>query len=95
VQQLQVGVEPPAAVVERPAGQLVVVGAAADTEAEGEAAVREPVEAGRHLRQEHRAVDGLQEDVGEQADPLGGGRGRGQHGERVVARVGDPVDGGQ
>src|SRR6266508_2967607 len=38
VQQLQVGVEPPAAVRERPAGQLVVVGPCSHPEAEGEAA---------------------------------------------------------
>jgi hypothetical protein len=95
VEQLQVGVEAPAAVGERPAGELVVVGPVAHTDAEGEAATRELVEAGCHLGQGHRAVGGPEEDVGEQADPLGDGRCRRQHGERVVARVGDPVDRGQ
>ena len=95
VEQLQVGVEAAATVAERPLGQLEVVGAAADPQPEGEAALRDLVEAGRHLGQQHRVVERLQEHVGEQADPLGHGRGRGQGGQRVVARVGDPVDGGQ
>ena len=95
VQQLQVGVEPPAPVGEGPAGQLVVVGPATHPEAEGEAAARELVDAGRHLGQQHRVVGRPEQDVGDQADPLGHGRRRGQDGQRVVARVGDPVDGGQ
>jgi hypothetical protein len=95
VQQLQVGVEAPAAVVEGPAGELVVVGPAADPNAEGEAALGDLVEAGRDLGQMDRLVERGQEHVGEQPDPLGHGRGRGQGGERVIARVGDPVDGGQ
>ena len=95
VQQLQVGVEAPAAVGEGPAGRLVVVGPATHPEAEGEAAARELVDAGGHLGQQHRVVGRPQQDVGDQADPVGHGRRRGQGGQRVIARVGDPVDGGQ
>jgi hypothetical protein len=81
VEQLQVGVEPPAAILEGPAGDLVVVGPAAHPEAEGQPATRELVEAGRHLGQLHRVVGGTEQDVGEQADPVGDGRRRGQDGQ--------------
>jgi hypothetical protein len=51
VQQLQVGVEASAAVLEGPAGEPVVVRTAADAEAQGEAAVGDLVQAGGDLGQ--------------------------------------------
>jgi hypothetical protein len=95
VQQLQVLVEAPPAVVEGAAGELVVVGAAAHPQAKGEATLRDLVQAGCDLGQVDRLVGRGQQHVGEQADPVGRGRGHGEGGQRVVARVGDPVDGGQ
>jgi hypothetical protein len=95
VQQVQGGVELPAAGVHVAAHGGVVVRAAADREAEGEPPAGQLVQACRGLGQQHRRVDRGEQDVGRQADPAGRAGSGGQGGERVMARVGDTVDGGE
>jgi hypothetical protein len=92
VHEVQAGVEPLAAVVEGGSRHREVVRSRTHAEAEHKPSVRELVE-GRSLPGEHeRLPRRAKEDVGHQADALGGaGRGAQRH-ELVVARVCDASD---
>jgi hypothetical protein len=89
----QLTLEDPAAAVEVDAGDLVVVGAAADRQPEHEATVREVVDRRRLLGEQRRV--GAQrgdQDVGRQADALGHRGGSRQRDQRLVVGEDDAVD---
>src|SRR6266540_4272996 len=66
-------------------GSLVVIWPGPDSKSDGQPTVREPVDAGRELGETGRPVRRGEQDVREQLDPIGYGRG-GRSGERREGR---------
>ena len=93
--EVQVAVPPLSPVVPAEADNVEVVLAPADAEPEDEPAAGKPVHARRLLGQEDGVARRAEQDVREQADPLGHRGRRGQRGQGLVAGEGDAVDRGE
>src|SRR6266540_6693647 len=76
-------------------GSLVVVRPGPDAKSEGQPTVGEPVDARRELGETGCAVRRSEQDVGQQLDPIGDGRGGGERRELVVCGPGHPADRGE
>jgi len=95
VDQIERLVPVPAAILELLARRNEIVWTAADAQAEREPPAGNLVDAGGLLRQQHWIARRPEQHIGQQPDPIRHCGSCGQGDQRIVVRIGDPVDRGE